>query len=138
MPRVHGYRDAAGRPRARLLVRLPRFRAETAVSFLLDTGSDGTAIHLDDRLLFDVEAVHTGEGLTLAADVLGIGGVAHSYAIEEAEYVFEDEDGAAWPLPGHVHIALDPAVDGIPSLLGRDILDKVLFCISEHEITLDW
>ena len=68
----------------------------------------------------------------------GIGGASSTYGIEEAVYIFQDEDGVSWPLPGFAQIALDPAARGVPSLLGRDVLDLMLFCISEHEITLDW
>ena len=137
MPRVRGFRFN-GRPYVRVDVSIPRLGSVARVPFLLDTGADRTVIHARDRDRFPDGAVRTGSALTAGTELAGIGGVPIPYAIEEAEYVFEDEDGAAWPLPGRVHIALDPAVDGIPSLLGRDILDKVLFCISEREITLDW
>ena len=138
MPTIHGFRDAAGRPRVRARVRLPGFREETAIDFVVDTGADRTLIHGRDRSRFDTEPVRTGSGLIPRARVSGISGTSLAYAVEEAEYVFEEVDGAVWPLPGRAHIALDPAARGVPSLLGRDLLDLMLFCISEREITLDW
>ena len=137
MPRVHGFRSN-GRPYVRVQLYLPRLRARARIDFLLDTGADFTLIHLDDRMFFDAKPVRTGAGLTPGASMSGIGGGTNDYGIEEAVYVLQDEDGVSWPLPGRTHIALDPAVRGIPSLLGRDILDLMLFCISEREITLDW
>lgn len=138
MPRVYGFRDAHGRPYVRLRVLLPRLSEDTSIDFLLDTGADFTSIHRDDRDRFNGPAVRSSLGLAAAVKMSGIGGVAYSYAVEEAEYVLEGEDGPSAPLPGRVHIALDPASRGVPSLLGRDLLDLMTFCISEREITLDW
>lgn len=137
MPRLRGFR-VNGRPYIRALVYLPRLRAEARIRFLVDTGADRTLIHGDDRRFFSAGPASTGEGLTPDLSMSGIGGGTNSYGIEEAVYVLQDEDGASWPVPGHVQIALDPAARGVPSLLGRDVLDLMLFCISEREITLDW
>ena len=122
----------------RVRVLLPRLQQDASIDFLLDTGADLTSIHRDDRDLFDTEAVRTGSGLSPEASMSGIGGAAHTYAVEGAEYVFQSEDGPLQPLTGRTLIALDPGAEGVPSLLGRDILDLMLFCISEREITLDW
>ena len=113
-------------------------RASARIRFLLDTGADRSLIHLNDRRAFDAESVRTGTALTPGLSMSGIGGGTNDYGIEEAVYVLQDEDGVSWPLPGRAHIAPDPAVRGIPSLLGRDILDLMLFCTSDREITLDW
>ena len=137
MPRVRGFR-ANGRPYVRARVYLPRLRAEARIRFLLDTGADRSLIHLNDRRAFDAESVRTGTGLTPGLSMSGIGGGTNDYGIEEAVYAFQDQDGALWALPGAAQIALDPAAPGLPSLLGRDILDLMLFCISDREITLDW
>ena len=138
MPRVHGFRDDAGRPYVRVRVLLPRLQEDASIDFLLDTGADLTSIHRDDRDLFGTEAVRTGSGLSPEASMSGIGGAVHTYAVEGAEYVFQSEDGPLQPLTGRTLIALDPGAEGVPPLLGRDILDLMLFCISEREITLDW
>ena len=137
MPRIRGFR-LDGRPYVSAEVHLARLQARVDVDFLLDTGADFTSIHLDDRLFFDARSVRTGAGLTPAAAVSGIGGVPLSYAVEAAEYVLEGESGLLPPLRGRAHIALEPAARGVPSLLGRDILDLMLFCISDREIALDW
>lgn len=122
----------------RIRVTLPRFDEEVAIDFLLDTGSDRTLIHGRDRDRLIGEAVRTGSGLTPDAEMTGLGGGPLAYAAAQAEYTFRDEDGVFRPLAGSVHIALEPAARGVPSLLGRDILDVMLFCISDRENTLDW
>lgn len=127
-----------GRPRVRVTVRLPSLGEETIIDFVLDTGADRTLIHGRDRSRFAGEPVRTGSGLAARARVSGISGAPAPYAVEDAEYVFEEDDGALWSLASDVHIALDVAAPGVPSLLGRDVLDQVLFCISAEEITLEW
>ena len=122
----------------RVRVLLPRLQEDASIDFLLDTGADLTSIRRDDRDLFGTEAVRTGSGLSPEASMSGIGGAVHTYAVEGAEYVFQSEDGPLQPLTGRTLIALDPGAEGVPSLLGRDILDLMLFCISEREITPDW
>ena len=137
MPRVLGFRSS-GRPSVSVRVRLLRLMAEAEVVFLIDTGADRTIIHLEDRWAFDNADVRTGDGLARGAQARGIGGVPLAYAVESAECSFTDDDGAQRRLPVDVRIALDPAARGVPSLLGRDLLDLMTFCISEREITLDW
>lgn len=138
MPTIYGFRDAVGRPRVRVAVRLPSLGEETIVDFVVDTGADRTMIHGRDRSRFASEPVRTGSGLAARARVSGISGTPAPYAVEDAEYIFEEDDGALWSLAGDVHVALDVAAPGVPSLLGRDVLDRVLFCISAEEITLEW
>lgn len=134
MPAIHGFRDTVGRPRVSTAVRLPSLGEELVIDFLLDTGADRTLIHGRDLLRFEGGSPGAGSGLTPGARVLGIGGQSLGYAEEEAEYVFAEEDGAQWSLAGRTHIALDPIAQGVPSLLGRDVLDLMLFGISEREI----
>lgn len=137
MPRVHGFRYG-GRPYVLARVRLTRLRSEARIPFLLDTGADQSAIHLGDRSAFDADFVRSGAALTPTASMSGIGGESNPYAVEAAEYLFESESGATTPMDGRVLIAIDASAPGLPSLLGRDILDLMLFCISDQEITLDW
>lgn len=137
MPRVRGFRSN-GRPYVHARVRLPRLQAEAEIAFLVDTGADGSVIHLPDRGLFDAASVRTGAGLAAGAMMSGIGAERNPYAVEEAEYTLDDESGVSHPLSGRVLIQLNPAARGVPSLLGRDLLDLMTFCISEREITLDW
>ena len=138
MPTIRGFRDTVGRPRVSTAVRLPGLGEELVIDFLLDTGADQTLIHGRDLLRFEGGFRGAGLGLTPVARVLGIGGQSLGYAEEEAEYVFVEEGGALWSLAARTHIALDPIAQGVPSLLGRDVLDLMTFCISEREITLDW
>ena len=137
MPRVLGFRSS-GRPSVTVRVRLLRLMAEAEVVFLIDTGADRTIIHLDDRWAFDNAAVRSGAALARGARATGIGGVPLAYAVESVECSFTDDDGAQQQLPVDIRIALDPAASRVPSLLGRDLLDLMTFCISEREITLDW
>lgn len=91
---------------------------ETIIDFVIDTGADRTLIHGRDRWRFVAEPVRTASGLAARARVSGISGAAAPYAVEGAEYVFEEDDGALWPVAGDAHIALDTAPPGVPSLLG--------------------
>lgn len=139
MPRVHGFRAAdTGRPHVRAAVRIPRLQARAEIEFLVDTGADFTSIHWDDRSRFDTEAARSGSVFGLTTRAAGVGGPPLAYGIEEAEYHFEGEDGPCPPIPARVHVALDAETRGAPSLLGRDLLDAMLCCVSGRALTLEW
>lgn len=139
MPRVHGFRAAGtGRPFVRARVYLPRLRAQADINFLVDTGADLTSIHWGDRSKFDTEAARSGSVFGMTTRAAGVGGPPLAYGIEEAEYHFEGEDGPCPPIPARVHVALDAETRGAPSLLGRDLLDVMLCCVSGRALTLEW
>jgi hypothetical protein len=100
------------------------------VRLLVDTGADATSLHWGDRL-----ALASSDGVALATDALfpqkqsanGIAGAAEAieYGVDDAVYLFRDENGILIPLSGSIKIALDPRTDGVPSLLGRDLLQSM-------------
>ena len=125
---IAGRFDDWGRPilRARLLI--PRFDIRGQVNFLVDTGAHQTCLH-----------PHAGRHIQIPFDELraphsaiGIGG-SQPYYQEPAAVILTDSDGEC-----RFHITLsiarpqlpnssdpDPIINRIPSLLGRDVLNRL-------------
>ena len=144
MPRVPGYYSSSRRrPYVGVVVYLPRFDTAAGISFLIDTGADTTAVHWGDLESF----VATGGG-SLASDLefesmstaAGLSGDVVEYGIEPAILFFTDESGDVAPMERRIRIAVEPRVEGIPSLLGRDVLAdmRLDFNMPADELTLEW
>ena len=122
---------------------LPRLRAAAAIAFLVDTGADATSIHWGDRESFvmgDGEPLPAGiefESMSVAA---GLTGETVDYGIEPPLFVFQDEAGDAAHVDGEIRIALEPFGEGVPSLLGRDLLEQLRldFNMPADELALEW
>ena len=102
-------------------VLIPRFGIDAKVSFLVDTGADTSLIAPADAKQMAIDYSR----LAAPVESLGIGGKALSHPVE-GSLVFTD--------PGRFHylyhlasidVAVpDPEIDEMPSLLGRDVLDR--------------
>jgi len=99
------------------------------VEFLVDTGASRTTICDKDAIKLGIDfsmLEKLGEGM------LGIGGVVNTYVLKDVKLVFRREDERS-----HVesferiyvlkHAVLDEKILRLPSILGRDMLNKYLF-----------
>jgi hypothetical protein len=113
--------DTSGRPFIEGRIYLPRLGISGDISFLMDTGADTTTLMPDDimRLAIDFDAL---EGDFAC---VGVGGAVHCYT-ERAILAFTDPGKTvyAYELSELCLMNADPQMDGVHSLLGRDILDN--------------
>ena len=115
-----GYFTDDGRPYVECQLALPRFRVSGTVHFLLDTGADTTVLHPDDGRILRCPF----NALENPAEFVGIGGRL-LYYMEPAIITF-GESIAAGEFDITISIAKpDPVTDGLDSLLGRDILNRL-------------
>jgi len=115
---IKGWFDGADRvPMVVAWVNLPRLRVLAPVTFLVDTGADRTVLHPDDAAELGIDARVLGAGVNLA----GVGG-SGVYRPERALLVVGDGISLYY-LGMTLYIATpDAANQGLPSLLGRDML----------------
>ena len=131
-----GYFTADGRPIIRARVNLPRLGVMGDVDFLVDTGSDTTILH-----------PAAGGGLRCPYDELenpraieSVSGTQIYYA-EPAVISFYETSG------GRQDFRIDalsigkphPALDELPSLLGRDVLNRLemIYNFAENRLRFD-
>ena len=117
---ITGFFSDIGRPYIYGTVTLPRFDVSTNVYFLLDTGSDSSCLHLVDAL----NLAAPESGLHNSSPVGGVGGTAVYYR-EPAIITFEYGSGGIDEVSYNIDLDLSYSDEtiGLPSLLGRDILD---------------
>jgi hypothetical protein len=116
---VGRFGDTTGRPYIEGRLILPRLRLRSDFSFLVDTGADVTFLTHDDARVMNVDYSKLSGRLPSQ----GIGGRSLDYA-EPALLVFDDAD--------HIYVygidlviaAPGRATSTLPSLLGRNILDR--------------
>ena len=125
---IDGRFDDWGRPilSARLLI--PRFDISRLVNFLADTGAVNTCLHPNDgrNMPIPFDELHN------PSSAIGIGG-RQAYYHEPALVVLTDSDGEH-RFPITLSIAKPqpitpsnprPIINRIPSLLGRDVLNRL-------------
>ena len=102
-------------------IEIPRLGVSYTVPFLVDTGADGTCLHPGDGLRAGVPFGRLRDGVTVS----GIGGQS-TYYEEPAILMFTDDvERSTYRYNAVVEIAKPEDVsDEIPSLLGRDIIDR--------------
>ena len=123
---IHGYFDPSGRPYIQALVAIPSLQTRPQpIPLLLDTGSDTTLIQPGGAVTLGID---TGR-LTPTGRSRGIGGTLE-YAMEPAFIAFPDKPWP-WQKTRLVYFRTEVAVAiedqhsmNMPSLLGRDILDR--------------
>ena len=118
---ITGFFSDIGRPYINGTVTLPRFGVSADVPFLLDTGADSSCLHLDDTLKLAVPVSSLGN----ESSVEGVGGVAVYYS-EPAIVTFTYEQALIDEVAYNIDLDLSYSDEtwGMPSLLGRDILDN--------------
>ena len=108
------------RPYLQGLLLFPNLHLRGRVDFLVDTGSDCTILHPADAALIGVEY----KNLKGAVPAKGTTGISSNYQ-ESGLLLFLEENGR---IPVYrVRILIAPRTEDnydLPSLLGRDVLDK--------------
>ena len=118
---IAGGFDASGYPTVEGRLVVPRLGVSYRVPFLVDTGADGTCLHPRDGIQAGIPFGRLRDGVTVG----GIGGQS-TYYEEPAILMFTDDaEGQTYAYHVVVDIAKPEDVsDEIPSLLGRDIIDR--------------
>ena len=119
---LHGrFGESSGRPYVAARVVIPRLGLAGNVSFLFDTGADSTVLMPADAATLGVDYAL----LANPSESFGIGGTAATY-IEAARLAFADSGGErvyGYGVSLRIHHPTDDAMR-VPSLLGRDVIDR--------------
>ena len=127
---IAGWFNPAGQPVVKSRLVAPRLGVDDWVDWLVDTGAESTCLHPADG---DYIGFPYGE-LVVALDSEGVGG-RHPYYREYAFVVFYESDGSG-ARAFDVILAIarpeiptssnpSPVVNRLPSLLGRDVLNRL-------------
>lgn len=112
--------NTSGRPYIEGRLHLPRLAISGDVSFCVDTGADATVLLPADGMRLGVDY----EGLGPEIESVGVGGISLDYR-EEAVVIFSDPAKALYAYTIELVISSpSPDVMALPSLLGRDILNR--------------
>ena len=117
---VGRFGDTSGRPYIEGRIFLPRSSAFADVSFIVDTGADRSLLMPIDgtRLALDYSALAGDESC------IGVSGISRNF-VEPAFVLFAEHSVCLSIYSIDLAIASpSPDIEDIPSLLGRDILDK--------------
>ena len=114
--------DTSRRPYMSARVIVPRLNVTGNVSFIFDTGADFTMLMPADAATMSIDYNELND----PSSSFGIGGAAEAY-VEPANIVFVNRDGDR--LFGYnIQLYIQdptPSAMHIPSLLGRDIIDRL-------------
>ena len=125
---IIGQFDDWGGPILRAGLLIPRFGISRQVNFLVDTGAINTCLHPNDGQYIHIPF----DELRAPQSSIGIGG-SQPYYQEPAVIILTDSDGEH-RFPIILSIAKpqsitpsdpDPIINRIPSLLGRDVLNRL-------------
>lgn len=112
--------DTSGRPFIEGRLILPRLNVRGDISFLLDTGADSSIIMPGDAQRLGVPF----DRLQGDHECGGIGGTIRHFA-EQAVLVFSDSGVALYAYELQIAVMPnDPGMEEVPSLLGRDVVDR--------------
>jgi hypothetical protein len=131
-----GYFGPGGRPYVAPLLALPVLRMPTRIELLLDTGSD-------ESLLSPRHARDLGillDRLQPSGSTVGIGGTIPRYQIDAALIFDDPDDGVRYLYRLSLGVSPPtPATLDLPSILGRDVLDRwrMTYDPSEGELTFE-
>ena len=115
-----GYFTVSGFPYVRADLILPRLGIVATVDFLVDTGSVSTVLHSDDA--DDIGCPF--DSLVLPTELEGVGGSVTYY--RESALVKLGNESDLLDFAVEISIAKPGATtDGLPSLLGRDVLNRM-------------
>jgi len=121
--------DTSGRPYVEARLVIPSLGIATNISFLVDTGADTT-------VLMPMDAAKAGldySQLTRTSVSIGVGGEANNFLVDA--YVTFNDSGSLKVF--QVTLTVYPysdAIKDVPSLLGRNIIDR---CVMKYSPTSD-
>lgn len=113
--------NTSGRPYIAGRLVIPRLNLRSDISFLVDTGADSTVLLIDDAAKMKIDYTRLRRG---KHDSVGIGGTMRPY-VERAIVTFEEAGKRLYAY--EIQLAIAPfhqQLRRVPSLLGRDILDR--------------
>ena len=117
---IEGYFREDGTPHVAVRLVLPRLGVSDDVRMLVDTGSTSTILHSDDGGNMDVPF----EELRNEVTVTSVSGTQTYYAEPAVVSFFYGEGRQDFRIDLYV-AKPHPTVDGLESLLGRDILNRL-------------
>ena len=126
--------DTSGRPFFEGHVFLPRLEKRGNISFLFDTGADTSLMMPVDGRRIGVDYNDLGE----MEETLGVGGLSETFV--EPAYIAFIGDGKLYGYQIELRICKpSEALATVPSLLGRDIIDKwrVIYNNPEMELSAE-
>lgn len=125
--RLRGYfkNGPLGAAYAIAVVAIPRLQVRQNIEFLIDTGATRTTILDRDAITLGVSYMKLSK---LTQPLLGLGGLVETYVARDATLYFKTEEGfehkELTELLVVKHKKVDENIMRIPSVLGRDILNK--------------
>ena len=139
--RIEGYFGRYGAPYTDAVMICEGLDIEESVKFLVDTGASKTTISESDAIRLkinydDLQKLETG--------MIGIGGVVDTYSIKGLALTFVTDEGSHAEQISEI-LAIKHSVKNkgeeermklIPSLLGRDLLDKFSLIIDKTRNTV--
>ena len=132
---IRGEFTRDGSPTVEAIVSIPGTNAYGSVKFLVDTGSTRTVIHPKEARALEIDFGRL-KNETYSS---GVGGRAKAF-MEKAELIFREDDGQT--LKKHLlTIAIaEPSEQNLsfPSLLGRDILNRMTMVYDPRNNTLNF
>lgn len=129
------YGDTTGRPYIEGRLSIPRLGLRGDISFIVDTGADKSVLMPLDANRLGVDYSQ----LNRSYNTIGIGGYSKNY-IESAMLAFAEPKALLHVYLLEIYICTpSPEIADIPSLLGRDILDrwKITFHKSNDDLFAD-
>ena len=111
--------ESSGRPYIEAKIYLPGLGISGEISFLVDTGADTSLLAPSDSLRLGIDdSLLTGD-----SECIGVGGIGHNF-VEKSVIVFADEE-FVYVYEILLDVSQQNAMsEDVPSILGRDILDK--------------
>ena len=131
---IAGFFDEVGRPRVEARVGFTGLNQGGEIRFVVDTGADRTLIGYDDaiRLGVDYARYRPEDGVR----ALGVASSLRTYDEEEGWLVLRSVDDGEHAFGVALSVAEKNPDGWVPSLLGRDILDRFDLFVSRRRNVL--
>ena len=130
---IAGFFDGVGRPRVEARVGFTGLNLGGEIRFVVDTGADTTLIGYDDAIRLGVHYGHYRPEDSVRT--LGIAGSLRTYD-EEGWLVLRSVDDGEHTFGVALSVAEENPDGWVPSLLGRDILDRFDLFVSRRRNVL--
>ena len=119
---VGAFDEKTGRPFLKATLYLPRLRLQLEIDFLVDTGTDTTTLSPSDG---HEMGLNYDDLTQISIPSIGVGGISERY-VEQAVVMFDDVDRMVCMYSIDLDILEpQPQIQRLPSLLGRDILNRM-------------